>query len=71
MCHSALSNNPQLYITQLFTKMWLVVYVLIDAHPPLVGWGGVEMCDHEFINDMLLIVVIEASDSVEYYNYLR
>ena len=51
--------------------MWLVVYVLIDAHPPLVGWGGAEMRDHEFINDMLLIVVIEASDSVEYYNYLR
>ena len=39
MCHSALSNNPQLYITHLY-KMWLAVYVLIDAHPPLVGWGG-------------------------------
>ena len=27
-------------INVIFTKMWLVVYVLIDAHPPLVQWGG-------------------------------
>ena len=46
----------------------MVVYVLIDAHPPLVGWGGAGLMrsGYEFINEMLLIVVIEAS--VEYYN---
>ena len=33
-----------------------------------LAWGGYM---HEFINEMLLIVVIEANGSVEYYNYLR
>ena len=57
--------------------MWLVVYVLIDAHPPPppssdgVGLRCMRVRDHEFINEMLLIVVIEANESVEYYNYLR
>ena len=53
--------------------MWLAIYVLIDAHPPLVGWGWgwPGYCMHEFINEMLLIVVIKANGSVEYYNYLR
>ena len=41
ICHSALtSKNPQLYILT-FTTM--VAYVLIDAHPLLVGWGEADM----------------------------
>ena len=43
---------------------------------PLVGEGGAEVLvtrdqgGYECINEMLLIVVIYANDSVEYYNYL-
>ena len=46
--------------------MWLVVCVLIDAHPPLVGWGGGGLLrcmrsGYVFIKEMLLIVVIGAN----------
>ena len=49
--------------------MWLVVYVLIDAHPPSSDRVG-QACEvgnsgYEFINEMLLIVVIEANGRVE------
>ena len=38
------NNNLQLCIKLyiIITKMWLVAYVLIDAHPSHVGWGGAE-----------------------------
>ena len=45
------------------------MYYLIDAHQPLVGWGGAGLrymrSGYEFTYEMLLIVVIEANGSVE------